>query len=261
MSRAAPDPHEVIVCHVTAWYYRRMGILAAMFLGMGLYFFYDGRVGYPKENEVFAKKAWFEAEVIGGADKQDRTIESYEEAAKQGEEHLGNWMKLAREKGWIVNPELKEPRWADYAAARGWAEDPEYHSPDTIRQQFYCGAAMILGAAITGLLVLKNHNKVLTGHPDHMVMPNGVSVRYADATCVDKRKWDNKGLAYVHYRTAEGAPSHRVTVDDLMYHGAGKVLARLLGQFKGELIEKVPEEREPQPTGVAAKQLPPKDAV
>ena len=54
MPRAAPDPNDPIVCRVTPWYYRRMGLLAAMFLGMGAYFFYDGRVGYPKENAAAA---------------------------------------------------------------------------------------------------------------------------------------------------------------------------------------------------------------
>lgn len=242
MSGTAPDPNAVITCRVTAWYYRRMGLLAAMFLGMGLYFCYDGRIGYPKENEAATAKAWFDREIVGGPDKKVREIESYEEARNEGEEHLAAWLKMARDKGWIVSPALKEPRWADYAASHGWAENPRHHSGDEIRQQFYWGGALILGAVIAGVLVLRNHNKVLTGYADHMVMPNGVAVRYTDVTCVDKRKWGNKGLAYVHYRQTEGALSRRVTVDDLMFGGAEKVLNRLLSQFKGELIEQEPEE-------------------
>jgi hypothetical protein len=265
MNRAEhPDPNAPIVCRVTAWYYRRMGLLAAMFLGMGCYFFYDGRIGYVKENRIAAEKERFEREIIGSGEKRDREIESYEEALKQGEEYTAAWVAMARERGWIVSPTLKEPRWDDYAAPRGWAENPKKHSEDEIRQQFYWGAAMILGAVIAGTLVLRNHNKVFTGYPDHMVMPNGVSVRFADATCVDKRKWDNKGLAYIHYREAEGMPSRRVTVDDLMFGGAGKVLERLLSQFKGELIEKVPDDevREEVPeTGQSpAGDMPAKDA-
>jgi hypothetical protein len=265
MSGAAPDPNATITCRVTMWYYRRMGLLAAMFLGMGLYFLYDGRIGYPKENRVVAEKERFEREIIGSPEKQDREIESFEEAQQQGEEHVAAWLKMARERGWIVNPALNEPRWADYASIRGWSEDPKYHSPDKIREQYYFGGAMILGAAIAGLLVLRNHNKVLTGHPDHMVMPNGASVRYDQVTCVDKRKWDHKGLAHIHYRLAEGSPARRAVIDDLMYGGADKVLNRLLAQFSGELIEKVPEEEEarepavePPSTGVTGHESPPK---
>jgi hypothetical protein len=239
MSRGTADPNTPIICRLTPWYYRRMGLLAALFLGTGIYFFYDGRVGYPRENLVALQKTWFETEVIEGP-------QGYDAAAKLGEDMRQAWVKAAREKAWIVSPSLDEPRWKDYAASRGWAENPKYHSEDEIRQQFYWGAGMVVVAVVAGFMVLLNHNKVFTGHADHMVMPNGVSVRYADAYCVDKRKWDNKGLAYVHYREAEGAPSHRVTVDDLKYGGAEKVLNRLLAQFKGELIEK-PSGEEEQP--------------
>jgi hypothetical protein len=237
MSDAAPDPNATIVCRVTSWYYRRMGLVAAMFLGMGLYFLYDGRIGYPKENKIAAEKDRFEREVIGGP-------EGYESAAKLGEEFTAKWVQMAREKGWIVSPTLNEPRWADYAAERGWSDHPKKHSQDEIRQQYEWGGALIVVAVIAGLLVLKNHNKVLVGHADHMVMPNGVTVRYADVTCVDKRKWENKGLAYIHYRETAGAPGHRVTMDDLMYGGAEMVLHRLLAQFKGELIEKASVDEE-----------------
>jgi hypothetical protein len=210
---------------------------------MGSYFIYDGRVGYPKENVVFAQKDWYEQEIIGGPKKADREIESFEEARAQGEETTAAWMKMAREKGWVFNPDLKEPRWADYAAGHGgWPENPKYHSPEKIREQYYFGGALVFGAVVAGLLVLRNRNKVLVGHADHMIMPDGVRVRYDQVTCVDKRKWEHKGLAYVHFRDTEGAPTRRVTVDDLMYAGAGKVLKRLLSQFQGELIEKVPDE-------------------
>lgn len=251
MQPAAPDPHDPIVCRVTAWYYRRMGLLAAMFLGMGLYFFYDGKIGYPKENVAAERKAQFEREVIGGPN-------GYEAATNGGEEFTAEWVKMAREKGWIVSPALNEPRWADYAAPRSWPENPKHHSEDEIRQQFYWGAAMLLGAAIAGALVLRNHNKVLIGHADHMVVPNGVRVRYDDVFRVDKRKWDNKGLAQVHYREGEGRV-RRVTIDDLMFGGAEKVLNRLLSSFKGELIEKLPEEEVPSDVAATAgTEVPPK---
>jgi hypothetical protein len=241
-----------------------MGLMVLMCLGMGLYFIYDGRVGYPKENGIAAQKEWYEQEIIGGPKKADREIESYEEARAQGDEVTASWMKMAREKGWVINSELKEPRWVDYAAAHGWPESPKYHSPDKIREQYYFGGALVAGAVVAGIFVLRNRNKVLAGHADHMLMPDGVQVRYDQVSCVDKRKWEHKGLAYVHYRESEGAPTRRVTIDDLMYGGAGKVLKRLLSQFKGELIEKVPDDEPAAPKaeakadGAGAGKLPPK---
>jgi len=55
---------------------------------------------------------------------------------------------------------------------------------------------------------------------------------------VDKRLWDNKGLAYVWHRPAGGG-EQKVVIDDLKYEGAVRVLDELLACFKGELIEKV----------------------
>jgi hypothetical protein len=65
-------------------------------------------------------------------------------------------------------------------------------------------------------------------------------VFYAEAFRVDKRLWDNKGLAYVWHRPAGGG-ENRVVIDDLKYDGAGRVLDRLMTRFKGELIEKITE--------------------
>ncbi|MEX2080118.1 MAG: hypothetical protein WEC33_00755, partial [Dehalococcoidia bacterium] len=114
MSASSPDPTAPIVCCVTTWYYRRMGLLAAMFLGMGLYFFYDGRIGYPRDNLAAERKEWFEREVINDPET------GYEAATKQGEEFTAAWLVMAREKGWIISPTLKEPHWRDFAAPRGW---------------------------------------------------------------------------------------------------------------------------------------------
>ncbi len=210
-----------------------MGLLALMFLGMGIYFFYDGKIGYAKDNEIVTKKEWFEKEVL----------KEYDDARLQGEEFTQSWVKMARERGWIISPNLNEPRWNDYAAPYGWPEKPKKHSHEEIEQQFYWSGAMLVGAAIAGLLVLLNRNKVFVGKADHMVMPNGTTVRFADVTRVDKRKWAVKGLAYVQYRGGEGAAFRQVTIDDLKFDGAGRVLERLLAQFKGELIEKIPDEK------------------
>lgn len=221
--------NEKIRCPVTPWYYRRMGLLAAMLIAMGSYFFYDGKWGYHKINKIAETKEWYDSEVIGG----------YEKAAKESEEAKVAWLQQAREKGWINSKTLQEPRWDDYAIPFGWSSKPKKYSPDEIEQQFWWGGAMFVGAAVVGLLVLLNRNKVFIGEADRMIMPNGVVVEYAKAYKVDKRKWDNKALAYVYFR--EGSTEKRVTVDDLKFGGAGKVLDRLLSHFEGEIIEKQKE--------------------
>lgn len=218
-----------IVCRVTRWYYRRMGLLTAMFVGMGLFFFYDGKWGYPKKNQVAEKKEWFESEVV----------KSYEAAKAQGEEAVQEWLAEARQKQWVVSANLKEPRWDDYAAPHGWAADPKKYGADEIEQQFWWGGVVFAGGLVTGTLLLLNRHKTFRGGENSMTMPDGREVFFKQVFRVDKRKWDNKGLAYAYYREADGAPVKKAVIDDLKFGGADKVLTRLLENFSGELIEKV----------------------
>ncbi|TLD70668.1 hypothetical protein FEM03_10150 [Phragmitibacter flavus] len=233
------DDKGAIVCHVTRWYYRRMGLLTAMFIGMGLYFIYDGKWGYPKKNEVAERKEWFEREVVGTGTPP--AAGSYEEAKAAGPEAITLWMEEARKKQWVVSSQMQEPRWDDFAAPYGWASDPKKYSAEEIEQQFWWGGVVLAGGFFTGILLLLNRNKKFIGHPEHMVMPNGVEVRYDSVFKVDKRKWDNKGLAYAFYKPSEEAASRKAVIDDLKFGGADKVLTRLLENFSGELIEKVQE--------------------
>lgn len=217
---------EIITCRLTRWYLRRIGLLTAAIFAMGCYFLYDGQWGYPKKNKIEEQKEWYTAEVIG----------AFKEAQSQGDNAAAEWMREARKKGWVVDPNLTQPQWIDYAAPRGWAAEPKKYTAEEIQQQFWIGWAMVAAAAIMGALLALNRNKTLVGHADHMILPNGRTVRFADAFKVDTRKWDSKGLAYVYSREPGDKSTHKATIDDLKYHPAEQVLKRLLSQFQGELI-------------------------
>lgn len=225
----AKDP-EIIICRVTPWFYRRMGILAAMLLFLGAYFLYDGKIGYRKDNAIAEEKVMFDRDFL----------KSFDDAKNSG--RLDEWIAKARADGKPSGENGEPPKWASYAAQRGWPEQPKKHGEEEIFQQFEWGGAMLLLALVVIVNVLLNRRKELTGHEQHMIMPNGAEVRFADVFRVDKRKWDNKGLAYVYHRS--GGAGRRAIVDDLKYDGAGRVLDRLLAQFSGELIEKVQDVKE-----------------
>ncbi|MCB1224545.1 MAG: hypothetical protein KDK99_01930 [Verrucomicrobiales bacterium] len=217
------------VCKVTPWYFRRMAMIGGMLLAFGLYFLYDWKIGYPKQNEIADQKDQFDEEVLTSWDKAE---------ASGG---LVQWEKMAREKGWPVGESGQRPSWARYAVPKGWPEDPDRHTEREVEDQFYWGMAMLLIAAAVGVMVLLNRKKVLIGRADHLVTPDGRTVRFADVIRVDKRKWDNKGLAYLDYQEKGEGKELRAVIDDLKFDGAGLVLDRVLAGFKGELIEKVPD--------------------
>jgi len=220
----AADP---IVCRVTVWYFRRMALLAGMLLLMGLYFLYDGKFGYPKANGIAEKKDWFEQVLLKG----------YDEAKKEGT--LDAWIAQTKAQGWPTGRDGEPPRWISYAAEKGWPEKPHKYTAKEISEQFWWGGGVLAVALGVGVLALLNRGKVLRAGADHFITPEGRTVRFAEVFRVDKRKWDNKGLAYVWHRPAAEAPEQRAEIDDLKYDGAVKVLDRLLVNFKGELIEKV----------------------
>ncbi len=217
----------LIECRVTPWYFKRMGMLSAMLIVFSSLFFYDGQWGYAAKNAKADVKDRFEEEVLKG----------YDDA--KANSTLDTWRADMKSKSWPTDLNGQPPKWMSYAAEHGMDEKPKRYSDKEIAEQFWWGGAMAIAALIVGVLVLLNRGKVLRGYADHFVTPEGVKVMHADVFKIDKRKWDNKGLAYAHFKKAEGGSEQRAVIDDLKYNGAGKVLDCLLSQFSGELIEKV----------------------
>lgn len=231
MENTAPSPvqaSEPIICRVTPWYYRRMGMLAGLCLIFGCVFLYDGLWGYPKAVAMAQKKEWFTKEFLP----------SFEAAKKDG--RMQQWLDDAKAKGLPTGVDGDSPRWKSYAAQNGWPEEPKLYSDHEIAEQFYFAYGCFAAAVFAGILILLNRGKVMRGEADHWVTPAGQQIRYADVFRVDKRKWEHKGLAYAWHRVQGGA-ERRVVIDDLKYAGADKILDRLLSRFSGELIEKVSE--------------------
>lgn len=222
------DASASIVCRVTRWYFRRMGMLAGLLLVFGLVFLYDGVRGYPKAVAMAKKKEWFTTEFLP----------SFDTAKKEG--RLEQWIADAKANGLPTGSEGEPPKWVSYAAQNGWEEEPKLYSDREIAEQFWFAYGCFAGAVIVGIVVVRNRGKVLRGEADHWMTPEGVQIPYAQVFRIDKRKWEHKGLAYAWYRT-NGAVEKRAVIDDLKYGGADKILERLLSRFSGELIEKISE--------------------
>jgi hypothetical protein len=223
-----------IVCHVTPWYYKRMGLIAAMCAVFAILFFKDGAYSYPAE--AIAADAWetYKTEVLDG----------YDAAKAKGD--ITAWAADMKAKGYPLQQSGEPVKWANYAAEKGWPEKPEKRTPAEIQEQFYWGYAMVAVVLFCLVHVLLNRKKTLRALEDHFVTPEGQVVRYADAYRIDKRKWDIKALAYIYYKENGQGTERKATLDDLKYYEAGRVLDELMKHFKGEIIEKVvePEDEE-----------------
>ena len=122
-NKAPVEDNEVIVCPVTRWYFRRMGIMAAFLLAMGLYFFYDGKYGYPKDNAIGDAKESFQSTYLLG----------FEHAKASGT--MDQWVAEQKAHGMPTGENGEAPKWASYAAEKGWPEEPKHHGPEEIAQQ------------------------------------------------------------------------------------------------------------------------------
>ena len=234
-SSPAQDDNSIIECGITPWFYRRRAIFAGMYLLAAVLFFKDGIWSWPNENMMAARKEWFEKEVLTGFDK----------AKTEGT--LAEWGAQAKEKHYPLDAQGEPVKWAAYAAQQGWPEKPKRRTEAEIVQQYYWGAGGAVALLLVAASTLYYRKRKLMGYADHLVTATGTKVAFADAFKVDKRKWDLNGLAYVHYRAGGEGSEKKVKIDDLMFDGAGRVLDRLLANFKGELIEKVAEEEPAEP--------------
>ena len=233
MDEAHGNPPEsgIIECRVTPWYFRRMGMLAAMLVIFAALFLYDGKWGYPAKNKKAEVKDHFEEEVLKGYDKA------------KSSNTLDAWRAEMKAKNWPVDVNGEPPKWLGYAAEHGMDEKPKKYSDREIEEQFWWGGGMLVVALVVGVLVIMNKGKVLRGYEDRFVTPDGTEVRFAEVFKIDKRKWATKGLATVHYKPGGQGAEKRAVIDCLKFDekGAEAVLQRLLSAFSGELIEKIEE--------------------
>ncbi len=224
------DDQAPLVCKVTPWYFRRMAGLAGMLILMGLWFLYDWKVGYHKDNAIADKKDWFENVLLKGYDEAV--------AAKR----LDAWVTETEAKGLPAGKDGEPPRWVSYAAAHGWDEKPHRWTQEEINGQFWWGTCTAGLGVVVGLITLFNRNKKLLADSRSWTTDGGKTIRFDQVHRVDKRKWDNKGLAYVWYRETPEGPEKKAVLDDLKFAGTEQILTRLLAAFKGELIEKISDE-------------------
>ncbi|NCO37121.1 MAG: hypothetical protein GW911_19485 [Armatimonadetes bacterium] len=169
-------------------YTRRLVIVALLLLGWGLASVYDGAVRYPEQNRRRAK------------------FDSFEK-------------KKAADPGW-------KTKWKDYARSQGWeAEPPKYHSSLDIEMQFVMAVLCVplgLGAL---LLFVRNRRLQFSADATGLHGFGSEVIPYSAVTAVDKRLWDDKGIAVLQVE-ANGR-RRKVPLDDWKFAGMEGLLAEV----------------------------------
>lgn len=187
------------------------------------------KMAITKLDKVLEAK-WAEADTLAADDKQEilgalsPVVNFNVKGAQKDSDGMEKWRALAKEKG--------------------WEQEPEEYTDSKITTQWEFTVGMFVLSLVVVVVFLLNKGKILKADAEAFCQPNGSRVAFADVYRVDRRKWDHKGLAYAMYRTGGEGRSRKATIDDLKFLGADKILTRLLNNFEGELIDRIPDEEE-----------------
>ena len=168
-------------------YLIRLGLVGSVCALGGLWFLYDGLVGYPA--------------------KRERGLDFLQFV----EEHPD------------LDEKEKHDQWKERAAELGWSTDIPLN-PDTgkatsqveINEQFfYAAGAGLIGLGFLSRLVYMLGRWVETDGTT-LRTKGGKQTDFAQITGIDKKKWQSKGIAFVNYQ-AEGNKG-RIRLDDYYYN-------------------------------------------
>ncbi len=168
-----------------------------VFLGasaFAAYCLYDGLVGYPKKLTI---------------------AEAYESLPEEGRREA--WKELAVEKGWPPRTPQKPAK--DIQAGIG--------------QQFFMFAACGLVAIPAVLKWMSGQGTWIEGDETLIRHSNGQEVPIGSITKIDKKKWEEKGIAKIHY-DVEGKSS-KFVMDDFKYDRAS--MAELMKLAEANLTQ------------------------
>ena len=272
------DP-KTIVCKPSKWFKTRAIAVAAMLTFFSLWFFKDGYWGYRDKNAAVVEKQLFLASDDSPTTNVDFEVKAVDEFKKK-EYTPETWAAFASEqvfatpsdknilprdydfnKNWpeeIVNgyDELKKDKpyelWEAYSSRMSLPIKPseKLYDAGTIREQFIvCGicVALLLFAIFICLRIMGRTMKVT---PTGYSPPGGDEIPFTAMRKLDKRKWDGKGLAMIHYE--EDGEIKKAKIDGMVYGQfqeedgapAEALFTQIMENFKGEVIEFVSDDDE-----------------
>lgn len=280
MSKDSITP-EAPVCKPTKWFLWRAVAMLVMFSVFAILFLKDGLWGYKEENlHFFLKKSFDDA---GMQFQKMQNGEGFDEAAwknyasKQkvnfpddaevvlpsGTELSQTWPQALVDGFGVMQEKGAQPGaqkiWEDYTKDKSWDAEVA-HEPYTawkIQEQFVATGVAGLLIGVTLFFLIRTMRRKITADDEALHTQDGRSIPYTDMVRIDKRKWDTKGLALIHYN--DGGEEKQTKIDGMVYGQfneedgapAEKLFSYVMERFKGEVIEYVDEDDEPESDALA----------
>lgn len=262
---------EQIVCKATPWFILRAAAMLAMFGVFSVLFYIDGTTGYRKKNlEYYVHASFAEAgQQFSVKNKEgDLTPAAWKEYAEQqtvklpeasllpeGTETPMPWPAVLTdfEK---MKPLQTHLLWKDYSGENGMNVKPKEKPFDAgkIREQIIVFWICLSLFLITLFFLIRTLGRSVKADDEALTTVKGERIPYSEMTTLDLRKWDTKGIAFIHHGGSAG--SGRIRIDGLTYGGfkkdkdepAERLMRKIRENFSGELIEYTTVEEEEKTT-------------
>ncbi len=273
---------KTIECKPSQWFKIRAFGVAAMLTFFALWFFKDGYWGYRDKNEAVVMKQLFLASGESPYTNVDFATPATT-AFKEQEYTADSWAAFASEQlvpvpesknllprdfdydqKWpeeIVNgyEELKNKKvnllWVDFSGRTKLPREPseKLYEEKTIREQFIvcgiCAALLIIALFISIRIMGRKMMVTATGYTP----PGGDEIPFTAMRKIDKRKWNNKGIAVIHYEDA--GETKKAKIDGMIYGQfkeedgapAEALFSNIVENFKGEIIEIIEDDEDDEP--------------
>jgi len=169
-------------------YLLRMGLVGLFCVGMALYCIYDGKVTYPAQR---ARALAY--------------LEFKENHPEMGEKDLyAEWKEVTAEQGW--DPGIAGKSKTPYGPPK---------KPVDINGQFIMAAVIGLVGLFFLSKLLLNRGRWIEADDNGMRSSGNREVTYDQITALNKKKWQNKGIAKVLYEV--DGRKNKIVLDDCNY--------------------------------------------
>jgi hypothetical protein len=180
-----------VEAHINKEWAVRLVIITLMFLGGGLWFVYDGLIGWPKAQARY-QLVW-----------QPQVVKTPDGDQEVQWDLRDDWAQRLQDAG--LDPNINP-------------KDLKYHTDTDIMTQFiYAGLCVPVGLLALIWLLVNSRRQMLAD--DQGVKFGSRRIDYSDVTDIDKARWASKGIAVVH-----GNNGSRITLDEWKFRGAKDVL-------------------------------------
>lgn len=258
---------DLLVCKPTKWFIWRALAMLAMFSVFTVLFVKDGRTGYRQKNYQYymyesfkdAGDSFEKLKAEGGltevkwkefASSQSMSVpeESLENLPQ--DEDLSLQLPDALVNGYAVLDSQEGQQgvvslWRDFSGSKNWDEDAgdKAYDKGNIKNQFVAAGVAGFLALIALFILIRTMLRSIKADGKALYSQTGEAILYSDMTRIDKRKWENKGMALVYYQKDGG--EKKVKIDGMVYGQfkeedgapAERLFARVLENFKGEVLD------------------------